>query len=90
MSYLKGTVVNVYDFKLVEGCDMEAPELMQVIVGETICNFFPEIDFGDSDGSDIIEYVVELDDIIRELEEYMSNNYPYILSYEWMISSYIA
>ena len=85
MKFSKGVVANVYNIKLKEGVDMEAPELIQVTVGETICNSSADSDSDASDYDDKIELVA----ILCELDEYISKNHSYILSYDWAISSYV-
>lgn len=78
MKLSKGTVINVYNIRVSEGNDMEVPELIQITIGEVICNSTTDSDASDYEGDE-----VELEVVMRELGEYMYTNHSYALAYDW-------
>lgn len=80
MKLKKGTIINVFNIRCVDNPDLDVPALIQVTLGETICNSGVD---SDSDASDYEGDEVDLDIAIKELSDYIFSNYPYISIYDF-------
>ena len=80
MKLSKGTIINVFNIKCVSNPDLDVPALIQIILGETICNSGAD---SDSDASDYEGDEVDLNVVIRELGEYMFANHTYANIYDF-------
>jgi hypothetical protein len=80
MKLSKGTIINVFNIRCVSNPDLDVPALIQVTLGETICNSGAD---SDSDASDYEGDEVDMDVAMRELGEYMFANHPYANIYDF-------
>ena len=80
MKLSKGTIINVFNIRCVANPDLDVPALIQVTLGETICNSSAN---SDSDASDYEGDEVDLEVVMRELGEYMFVNHPYANIYDF-------